>query len=130
MQYMPQNAIKGQAMVDFLADHLVLGTSKLFDYLPDKIAKVNLIDASLKEKLWLLFFNKASRTNPEGNIITGVGVVLISPHNYVILYAFLLTEQSSNNIAEYNFLLIGMQLAEEIGVKNLKAYGDSKLIFN
>ena len=27
-------------------------------------------------------------------------------------------------------LLIGMQLAEEIGVKNLKTYGDSKLIVN
>ena len=27
-------------------------------------------------------------------------------------------------------LLIGMQLAEEIGVKNLEAYGDSKLIIN
>ena len=31
-------------------------------------------------------------------------------------------------MAEYNALLIGMQLADEIGVKNLEAYGDSKLI--
>ena len=29
---------------------------------------------------------------------------------------------------EYNTLLIGMKLTEEIGVKHLKAYGDSKLI--
>ena len=34
------------------------------------------------------------------------------------------------NVAEYNALLIGMQIADEIGVKNLEAYGDSKLIIN
>jgi len=34
----------------------------------------------------------------------------------------------SNNVAEYNALLIGIQLAEEIGVKKLEVYGDSKLI--
>ena len=34
------------------------------------------------------------------------------------------------NVLEYNALLIGMQLAEEIGVKKLKEYDDSKLIVN
>ena len=113
-----------------LADHPVSGTSKLYDDLPDEIAKVNLINASSKEQVWELFFDEASRTNPEGNIIAGVGVVLISPHNYVIPRAFSLTESCSNNLLEYNALLIEMQLAKEIGVKNLKAYGDSKLIVN
>jgi len=59
-----------------------------------------------------------------------VGVVLVSPQNYVVSRAFLLTELYSNNIAEYSALLIRMQLAEEIGVKHLEAYGDSKLIVN
>ena len=44
--------------------------------------------------------------------------------------AISLTEPCSNNVAEYNALLIGMQLADEIGVKNLRTYGDSKLIVN
>ena len=57
-------------------------------------------------------------------------MVLISPHNYVISRAFLLTELYFNNVAEYNTLLIGMQLDEEIGVKYLKVYGDLKLIVN
>jgi len=127
---MPQKAIKGQAVVDFLIDHPVPETSKLYDDLSDEIAKVNLINTSSEEQVWQLFFDGASRTSPEGNIITGVGVVLISPHNYVISRVFSLTEPCSNNILEYNALLIGMQLAEEIGVKNLKAYGDSNLIVN
>jgi len=57
-------------------------------------------------------------------------VVLIFPHNYVIPRAFSLTESCSNNILEYNTLLIGMQLAEELGVKDLESYDDSKLNIN
>jgi len=41
-----------------------------------------------------------------------------------------LTTPYSNNVAEYNALLIGLQLAHEMGVRYLKAYADSKLIVN
>jgi len=44
--------------------------------------------------------------------------------------AFSLTELFFNNVVEYNALLIGMRLAEEIDIEHLKAYGDSKLIIN
>ena len=33
-------------------------------------------------------------------------------------------------MAEYNALLVGLQLAHEMGVRYLEAYGDSKLIIN
>jgi len=71
----PQKAIKGQSMVYFLANHLVPGTSKLYDDLPDEIAEVNMINVS--SEVWWLFFDGASKTSPERNIIAGVGVVLI-----------------------------------------------------
>jgi len=58
------------------------------------------------------------------------GVVLVSPQNYVIPRAFSLTEPCSNNVAEHNALLIRIQIVDEIGVKNLETYGDSKLIVN
>jgi len=48
----------------------------------------------------------------------------------VIPRAFSLTESCYNDVAKYNALLIGMQLAKEIGVKNLEVFGDSKLIVN
>ena len=54
----------------------------------------------------------------------------MSPHSYVIPHAFSLTEPCSNNVAEYTTLLIRMQIDDEIGVKNLEAYSDSKLIVN
>lgn len=42
----------------------------------------------------------------------------------------LLTESYSNNVAEYNALLIGLQLAQQMGIQYFKAYSDSKLIVN
>jgi len=48
---MPQKVTKEQAMVDFLADHPVPRTSKLYDDLSDKIAEVNLINASPEEQV-------------------------------------------------------------------------------
>ena len=35
-----------------------------------------------------------------------------------------------HNVAEYNALLIGLQLAHGMGVRYLEAYGDSKLVIN
>ena len=108
MQFMPQKAIKGQAVADFLIDCPVLGTSKLYDDLLDEIAEVNLINVSSEEQVWQLFFDGESRTSPEGNIVTSVGVIFIFSHNYMMPHAFSLTEPCCNNISEYNALLIGM----------------------
>ena len=51
MQLMPQKAVKGQVVADFLADHPVPGISKLYDDLPNEIAEVNVINASSKEQV-------------------------------------------------------------------------------
>ena len=77
-----------------------------------------------------MFFDRALRVGPKGKIIAGVGVVFISPQNHVLPRAFSLTELCSNNVAEYNALLTGLQLAHEMGVRYLEAYGDSRLIIN
>ena len=81
-------------------------------------------------KVWQVFFDEASRVGPKGRIIAGVGVVFISPQNHVLPRAFSLTKSCSNNVARYNALLIGLQLAHGTGVRYLEAYGDSKLIIN
>ena len=59
-----------------------------------------------------------------------VGIVLITPQNQDIPRAFSLTEPCTNNVAEYNALLIGLQLAHQLEVRNLQAYGDSELVIN
>jgi len=59
-----------------------------------------------------MFFDGASRTGSTGKIIARVGVVFVSPENHVLPRAFSLTEPWSNNLAEYNAWLIGLQLTQ------------------
>jgi len=73
--------------------------------MPDEIFEFNL---TLEDEVWQMFFDGASRIVPKGKIITGVGVVFISPQNHVLPRAFSLTESCSNSVTEYNALLIGL----------------------
>ena len=57
---------------------------------------------------------------PKGKIIAGVGVVFVSPQNHILPRAFSLTMPYSNNAAEYNALLIGLQLTHEMGYDTLR----------
>ena len=86
--------------------------TKLYEDLSDDVAEVFLTQASFEGQVWQLFFYNASRTGPRGNIVAGVGGVLVSPQNYIIPRVFSLTESCSNNVAEYNALLIGMQITD------------------
>ena len=83
-----------------------------------------------RDDVWQMFFDSVSRTFPTCKIIAGVGVVFVSQENNFLPRAFSLTELCSNNVAKYNALLIGLQLAQQMGVQYLEAYGNSKLIVN
>ena len=110
-----------------MAAHPVSESSKLYEDIPDEVFESNITS---EDEVWQMFFDGVSRIGPKGRTIAGVGVVLISPQNHVLPRAFSLTESCSNNVAEYNALLIGLQLAHGMGVRYLEAYGDSKLIIN
>jgi len=123
----PQKAIKGQALVDFLIAHPVPESLKLHEDISDEIFESNMTS---EDEVWQIFLYKVSRTGPKGKIIAGVGVVFVASQNHVLPWAFSLTTPCSNNVAEYNALLIGLQHDHEMGVRYLEAYGDSKLIVN
>ena len=40
----------------------------------------------------------------------------------------MLSELCSNNVAEYQALVLGLEMAIEMGIKDIEVYGDSKLI--
>ena len=51
---MPQKAIKGQAVADFLTNHPVPRSLKLYDNLQDEIAEFNVTHVSPEEQVWQL----------------------------------------------------------------------------
>ena len=62
---------------------------------------------------------------------TGAGVVLISPEGDAMRYAIQIDfadPTPTNNIAEYEGLLTGLQIAISLGVKRLLVKGDSEVV--
>ena len=57
-------------------------------------------------------------------------VVFVSPQRQILLYSFSLSELCSNNVAKYQALIIGLQMAIEMGISQLEIFGDSKLVIN
>jgi ribonuclease HI len=58
----------------------------------------------------------------------GAGVVLISPSKKTSHLSFKLDFKVTNNIAEYEALLLGLNAAKEMEIKILHVFGDADLI--
>ncbi|RVW89464.1 Retrovirus-related Pol polyprotein from transposon 17.6 [Vitis vinifera] len=96
--YIPQKAIKGQALADFLADHPIPTTWEISDDFPNKeIFYVDIFPS------WMMFFNGSTRYDGPG-----AGVVFVSPQRQIPPYSFVLSERCSNNVAKYQALIIGL----------------------
>ena len=78
---MPQKAVKGQALADFLADHPIPKEWELNDDLSDE--EVFVIDILPP---WEMYFDGAARQDG-----AGAGVVLLSPEKHILPYSFALT---------------------------------------
>ena len=65
MTFVPQKAIKGQALADFLAVHPVSEISKLQEDIPGEFIEANI---TLSDDVWQLFFDGASRTGPRARL--------------------------------------------------------------
>ncbi|KAJ8627664.1 hypothetical protein MRB53_020971 [Persea americana] len=127
IRYVPQKTIKGQALVDFLAEHPLPKDSPLRDDLPNE--PVYNVETSSPNASWNMYFDGATRTNEKGKPISGIGILFVSPDKYMIPQAFSLLEPCSNNVTKYQALIIGLELALK-SITMLEAFGDSQLIVN
>jgi ribonuclease HI len=58
----------------------------------------------------------------------GAGVVFVSPSKETIHLSFKLDFKVTNNIAEYETLVLGLNAAKDMNIQGLKVYGDVDLI--
>ncbi|KAL0327887.1 UNVERIFIED_CONTAM: hypothetical protein Scaly_2221300 [Sesamum calycinum] len=59
-----------------------------------------------------------------------VGVVFITSEEEVLPYSFTLIKNCSNNVADYEALILGLEIAVDVIQLPLKVYGDSQLMVN
>ncbi|XP_060200376.1 uncharacterized protein LOC132628627 [Lycium barbarum] len=118
--YIPQKAVKGQALADFLADHPIPDDWELTDELPDEDAMVVEIQSP-----WKMYFDGAAQRDG-----AGAGVVFVTPQGEVLPYSFTLTQHCSKNVAEYQALILGLEMAIDMKQLQLQVFGDSQLVIN
>jgi ribonuclease HI len=77
----------------------------------------------IEHETWIMYFNGS--VMKEG---VGVGLVFILPLGVRMEYMVRLHFPASNNVAEYEALINGLQIAVELGIKRFEIRGDSELV--
>ena len=145
MEYEPRTAIKGQVLADFIAEFTgtgavdssngMLASTGGQEIVMEKVNPPDSIQLSEQivqetepipntEKVspdtWILLVDRSSAASG-----SGVGIVVRTPEGGVIEQAVRLGFKASNNEAEYEALIIGMQKAKLLGVQDLMIHCDS-----
>jgi ribonuclease HI len=68
--------------------------------------------------VWKMFFDGAS--SREG---AGAGVVFVSPAQETISLSYKLEFEATNNVAEYEALVLGLRAAKDMGIKEISVFG-------
>ncbi|GKV48140.1 hypothetical protein SLEP1_g54971 [Rubroshorea leprosula] len=74
---------------------------------------------------WTLYVDRASSSKG-----SGAGALLIGPDGYRSKHALKFNFDATNNMAEYEALLLGLQLALELKLSAIQVYSDSQLVVN
>ncbi|GKA72646.1 reverse transcriptase domain-containing protein [Tanacetum coccineum] len=114
IHYRPRVSVKRHILADFIVERLEEDD-------PDTAMDV---EEELPEP-WTLFTNGSSCANG-----SGVGLILTSPEGAEFTYALRFRFEATNNEYEYESLIAGLRIAEEMGVKNIQANVDSRLVAN
>jgi len=106
LRYESAKVVKGQIIADFVTQDC--NTVKSFEVAP-----------------WTLFFDGSTCGDR-----AGIGTVLISPRGRKYEFSLLIIVTSTNNQAEYQTLVKGLELLREIRTDAVEIFGDSMLVIN
>uniref|UniRef100_A0A2N9HQJ4 Uncharacterized protein n=1 Tax=Fagus sylvatica TaxID=28930 RepID=A0A2N9HQJ4_FAGSY len=117
VKYLPRTAIKGQILADFVAEFTP--TTEQED-----LNKTTFQENTPENSgWWKIYVDGAS--NARGS---GTGVVIITPDETVIEQSIRLDFKTSNNEAEYEAVLAGLNSAKTLGAQQLIVHCDSLLV--
>ncbi|KAI3707588.1 hypothetical protein L6452_26214 [Arctium lappa] len=113
----PRIVIKSQVLADFVADF----SPELENEAHNEVCSVETHD----DKPWILHVYGSSYSRG-----IGLGVVLKSPQGGKMVYSIRCDFKATNNKAEYEALIVGMNMAHDLGAKGLHVKSDSLLVVN
>lgn len=119
IQYVDRKAIKGQEITDQLAEAPLLDDHPLHIEFP--YADV----LTLAAKQWTLYFDGSHTQHG-----LGAEILFVTPQGHTIPKSYKLMFPCTNNMAEYEALIIGIKTIVEWKIQELQVYGDSQLVIN
>ncbi|XP_050222280.1 uncharacterized protein LOC126672372 [Mercurialis annua] len=108
--YVPQRAVKGQVLVDFLADH----------------PGITFIEETInccEIAIWEMWFHGSRTSQGAGTVVH-----IVSPFGASYQLSFRLYFECTNNQAEYEALIFGLEILSELRAKAISVKGDSLLV--
>ncbi|XP_070004617.1 uncharacterized protein [Nicotiana sylvestris] len=124
--YVTQKAIKGQALVDHVAENPLDGEYELLKtYFPNE--EVSFIGEDIAESYdgWRIFFDGVE--NFKG---VGIGAVLVSETGQHYPMSAKLRFLCTNNMAEYEACILGLNMSIDMNIQELLVIGDSDLLIH
>jgi ribonuclease HI len=109
IEFRPRTAIKTQAVVDFVSEW----------------TEQQVLDSSEATEVWRMYFDGSLKLQG-----AGAGILFIAPGGEQLKYALQLLFSASNNAAEYEALIHGLNIAISLGIKRLMVYGDSLVVIS
>jgi len=106
LHYESAEAVKGQIMADFVTQHC------------DVVETLEIVP-------WTLFFDGSMCDRG-----VGIGIVLISPQGRKYEFSLPIVATSTNNQAEYQALIKGLELLKEVRADVVEIFVDSMLVIN
>nr|GEY28255.1 reverse transcriptase domain-containing protein [Tanacetum cinerariifolium] len=114
IQYRPRTSVKGKILADFIVERPEDGTTD-----------TPMEDREELPNPWILFTDGSSCVDG-----SGVGLIIMNPKGMEFTYALRFRFNATNNEAEYEALIAGLRIASQMGIQNLQANVDSKLVAN
>ena len=113
---MARKTIKGSVVLDFCAENPIEGKDGKENFLDEDILDVEL-------GTWKMHFDGAAN-----HYRNGIGVLLITHEGSHISLAIKLNFEVTNNMAEYEACITGMEALQYLGVKEAEVFGNSTLV--
>ncbi|GKC32438.1 reverse transcriptase domain-containing protein [Tanacetum coccineum] len=114
IHYRPRTSVKGQILADFIVERP-----------EDDTLDMPMEDREELPDPWVLFTDGSSCIDG-----SGAGLIITNLEGIEFTYALRFRFNATNNEAEYEALIAGLQIAGQMGVQNLQANVDSKLVAN
>ena len=106
IRYKPWNVVKGQVLVDFVAEFSPKNDMDMVYH--------------VENRSWRVFVDGASSA-----MGAGAGIVIITLEGIKMEHSFRLGFKASNNEAEYEALIAGLKTALDLGAQDVEVYSDS-----